>query len=105
VFLPPTPDVEALLPELANELPRMPTDYSAEVIAAPLATLLPYVGHVAIDSTCFTATSVDLETCKWLDTQASLERYLDPGAIAPTDITVTCPLLSVAEKPVSPGAW
>jgi hypothetical protein len=65
----------------------------------------PYVGHVAIDSGCFTATPLDLETCKWLDTQASLERYLDPGAIAATDITVTCPFVSVGKKPVGAGAW
>src|SRR5439155_781923 len=64
VFLPPTNEVVAVLPELAAELLPMPTDYSPEVMAAPLATLLPYAGHVAIDPTCFTATSVDLETCK-----------------------------------------
>ena len=39
---------------------------------------------MAIDASCFTATPLDLETCKWLDTQVNLERYLDPGAIAAT---------------------
>jgi hypothetical protein len=53
---------------------------------------------VAMDKSCF-ASEAALAGCRWLDSQAALEENL-PTALAPTGITVTCPFVSFAGKPV-----
>ena len=40
--------------------------------------------------------------CGYLDSQADIEAVLPPDAIVRTDITVTCPLVSVVGVPVGP---
>lgn len=76
-------------PEFANDTPER-------------ADLL---GRVALTPTCF-ASAVDAaairEKCGYLDSQADIEANLPPAAIVRTDITVTCPLVSVAGSAVHP---
>jgi hypothetical protein len=54
------------------------------------------VGWVVLNPDC-TVPDVGSTTpgaCQYLDTQAAVEANIDPGAIQPTDITVTCPFLT-----------
>jgi hypothetical protein len=40
--------------------------------------------------------------CIWLNSQAAIETYVDRSAIQRTDVTVTCPFVTIAGRPVSP---
>jgi hypothetical protein len=55
-----------------------------------------YLGWVVLNPDCTIAdpTSTADGACRYLDSQADVEGNIDPGAIQPTDVTVTCPFLS-----------
>jgi len=40
--------------------------------------------------------------CIWLNSQAAIEMHIDPSAIRRTDVTVTCPFVTIDGRPVSP---
>jgi hypothetical protein len=50
---------------------------------------------------CFDDPS-NLDSCHWLDSQALVEANVDPAEIAPTGITVTCPVTTVRTTVVNP---
>jgi hypothetical protein len=64
-----------------------------------------FLGRVAVNPDCFT--SLDLSdphggTCRYLDSQTDIESNVARGAIVRTDITVTCPVVSLRGKAVTP---
>jgi hypothetical protein len=105
----PADKTAAYLPDLLGHLADIHFPIFDEAAYSPdvqtSSEVATYIGRVAIDPSCFSVTPLDLETCRWLDSQPNIERYLDPSAIAPTNLTVTCPLVSVNHQPVSPGPW
>jgi hypothetical protein len=54
------------------------------------------VGRVVLNPDCmyFDPSATGPMACQYLDTQAAVESNIDPGAIQPTDVTVTCPFLT-----------
>ncbi|HEY6477332.1 MAG TPA: hypothetical protein VI456_12175, partial [Polyangia bacterium] len=63
------------------------------------------VGRVVLNPGCtiFDPMASGTGACQYLDSQAALESNLDPGAIQPTDITVTCPFLTYQDGlPLTP---
>jgi hypothetical protein len=40
--------------------------------------------------------------CIWLNSQAAIEMHIDRSAIQRTDVTVTCPFVTIDGRPVSP---
>src|SRR6185369_10544326 len=78
--------------------------YDTRFEGYPLDDLL---GRVAVNPDCFT--SLDFSdphggTCRYLDSQADIESNVGRGAIVRTDVTVTCPLVSLRGKAVAPRA-
>jgi len=70
--------------------------------AAKVAAL---VGRVALDpATCFAslAAAAARFTCPYLESQAKIESLIDKSAIVRTDVTVTCPIVSIEGIPVQP---
>jgi hypothetical protein len=63
------------------------------------------LGRVALNPGCF-GTIMDADPqgpqCGYLDSQADIEAALPPDAIVRTDVTVTCPLVSVVGVAVGP---
>lgn len=78
----------------------MPADAGAEAVVASLP------GRIAVTPACFAqlvqANPNFSTACGYLDSQAHIEAYLPPDAIVRTDITVTCPLVSLLGAPVRP---
>jgi hypothetical protein len=103
VFAPPSSSLAGALQDAG-----VPTDipgglsYDTRFEGYPLDDLL---GRVAVNPDCFT--SLDSSdphggTCVYLDSQADIEGNLPRGAIARTDVTVTCPLVSFQGKALTP---
>jgi len=63
-------------------------------------------GRIAVNPSCFADLALTnpnfSSACGWLDSQADIELLLPTAAIVRTDITVTCPLVSVLGAPVRP---
>jgi hypothetical protein len=82
-------------PDIAN-----PVDAAAEAARADL------VGRVALKPDCFSSLANAhphfSTACGYLDSQADIEAQLPPAAIERTDITITCPLVSVNGGAVGP---
>jgi hypothetical protein len=61
------------------------------------------VGRVALNPSCFTGDyDPQSAACLYLDSQDEIERYVPADLIRPTDITVTCPLVSAAAQAAKP---
>jgi hypothetical protein len=63
------------------------------------------IGRVVLNPGCTIIDPMASGTgaCLYLDSQAALESNIDPGAIQPTDITVTCPFLTYQDGlPLAP---
>jgi hypothetical protein len=110
VFAPPqTVEIRPELPDqLANSGFPLVTTYSDEVTMATAFNLRSLIGRIATNPACFD-TLEHLEgdpmvpgSCNWLDSQMNIERSVDPSSIRRTEITVTCPVLSVQASPVNP---
>jgi hypothetical protein len=79
------------------------TGYGTDITDTPAVNA--FVGRVALDQTCF-STVMNLDpreggTCVYLDSQRNIET-LGLAAAVPTDITVTCPLVSLRGVAVGP---
>jgi hypothetical protein len=102
VFAPPG---SATFIELDKRGVAFPTEYGLDITGAPLAYYAEYLGRVALNPTCFSSLG-DAEpftgTCRYLDSQEEIEANLPPGSIVATDVTVTCPLVSVDGVAVAP---
>jgi hypothetical protein len=105
VFAPP---VDPFM-DLANQLDvaGIPKATYGMDITAATPGLAAYVGRVALNPTCFGSAANLLpregpDSCVYLDSQPAIEASLAQGAILPTDITVTCPLVSVRGVAVGP---
>jgi len=69
------------------------------------ADIADFTGRVAMKPSCFAARSSALPrlgNCRYLDSQAALEAALPKDAIVRTDVTVTCPVVSVNGMAVAP---
>jgi hypothetical protein len=106
VVLPPTvrafaPPGSDLATALANAGVPVDAPYSAEVIAAANAGQLnDFLGRVALDGACFdTVNRVNQSaadgSCRYLDSQEAIEQKIARDAIVATDVTVTCPIVSI----------
>jgi hypothetical protein len=104
-FLPLSPDVLTTMRDKGIPVVDQYTD-DALLYADALS------GWVAVNGAagCF-ATAAQLEPdptnstagkCVWLDSQAAIEKYIDPSAIKRTDVTVTCPFVTFNSMAVSP---
>jgi hypothetical protein len=63
------------------------------------------IGRVVLNPGCtiFDPLASGAGACQYLDSQAAVENDLDPGAIQPTAVTVTCPFLTYQDGiPVAP---
>jgi hypothetical protein len=111
VVLPPTarafaPPDSPLAMTLASA--KVPVDamYGSDVVAAANAGQLDDLfGRVALNSACFDSMMhVDPMngSCRYLDSQDAIERRIPTAAIVPTDVTVTCPIVSITGLPVQP---
>ena len=109
VTLPPGARVFSPTIELQDKLTLKPpiavvTEYPDEVKLDPVQTS----GWVALDPACFaTASQLDpagtaTNKCVWLNSQAAIEKNIDPSAIQRTDVTVTCPFVTLKDFAVSP---
>jgi hypothetical protein len=103
VFAPPDQTDPGFLDALKTTALSLDVTYSPDVASNP--DVARYIGHVSASPTCFAASPLDLEACPWLDTQDHIEGRIDPSAIEPTAITVTCPVVSVNGKPIMQVAW
>jgi hypothetical protein len=59
-----------------------------------------YEGRVALDAACFDDAAHFPGGCTWLDSQARVESLLGAGALAPTELTATCPFVFYDKTPV-----
>jgi hypothetical protein len=70
------------------------------------AAVRDFVGRIALDENCFsTVDNLDPReggTCVYLDSQQSIEAHVGRVGIQPTDVTVTCPLVSIRGLAVGP---
>lgn len=109
VVLPPAarpfaPPDSQLAMALANA--NVPTDapYGPDVIAAADAGQLnDLFGRVALSGACFDTlmdVSPTVGSCRYLDSQDAIERNIARDAIVATDVTVTCPIVSINGSPV-----
>ena len=101
VTLPPAARVFSPTPDLQNRLQNeqhlpIVTDY-------PIGDPAETSGWIALNPDCF-GTDAQIEPdpknptvnkCIWLDSQAAIEANIDRSAIQRTDITVTCPFVSL----------
>jgi hypothetical protein len=78
--------------------------YDPSVVDPPdEATDQYYVGRVALNPSCFTGDYDPQDTeCTYLDSQDEIERFVPADLIHPTDITVTCPVVSAVGKAATP---
>jgi hypothetical protein len=112
VFAPPGSQAEADLLAIGVS----PGTYTAATTAAALSYYGAYVGRVAVNAGdpgagipgCFDDPGLlehdptNTQTCDWLDSQTSLETYIDLSTVVTTGISVTCPVISVKSAPVVP---
>jgi hypothetical protein len=86
---------------VSNEVPMYPDLATAD----DELTAQGLWGRVATTPGCFstlyTAAGIN-NRCNYLDSQANIEKFLPAGAIVRTDVTVTCPLVSVNGAAVAP---
>lgn len=78
------------------------TEVTDPANAGMIATLL---GRVAMNEACFASLAKSLPingSCKYLDSQDAIEANIDKAAIVRTDVTVTCPIVSIEGMPVKP---
>jgi hypothetical protein len=89
---------------VAVDAPYGPGVLNPEPSMVPLRDTLP--GRVAVNPACFAdlaqAHPQFSSACGYLDSQADIEALLPPAAIVRTDITVTCPMVSVNGAAVVP---
>jgi hypothetical protein len=83
-----------------------PTAYGTDITAAPDKSVLADIyGRVSLDDRCF-ATLAGAQPrfgdCSYLDSQKHIEDHVAKIAIIPTDVTVTCPVVTVNNMPVQP---
>ena len=60
-----------------------------------------YLLRVAANPACFRDPASFPQTCRWLDSQAAVEREVLAGLIAETGFYVTCPFLAFLDAPVT----
>jgi hypothetical protein len=111
VVLPPTarafaPPDSRLAMNLADAKVPVDAPYGTDVLAAADAGQLDDVfGRVALDGACFDTVmhvSPSVGSCRYLDSQDAIERLVAKDAIVATDVTVTCPIVSIDGNPVQP---
>ncbi len=90
VFVPPDSDFDFLRPEPG-------TLRAPPAAAAAIPDVKDFAGRVALNPDCFADADFP-KTCTWLDSQASIEKYL-PQNITPSEILMACPLVTFAGKP------
>jgi hypothetical protein len=78
--------------------------YDPNITNTPAVHL--FVGRIAVDPSCFLSVdNLDPNeggTCVYLDSQRNIEANVGQGAIQPTGVTVTCPLVSIRGAAVGP---
>lgn len=93
IFLPSTARFEALRQEVAGSLRGLAMPPVTWEFADP-AEARQHLLKVALNAaTCF-KDEASLARCRWLDSQGAIEQHL-PQAIAASEVTVTCPLVTV----------
>ena len=103
VFAPPGSDYEKALNDA--HVPSDPSvTYGMDVTdPANAGVIAARLGRVAMRKSCFGGldTSVPINgSCNYLDSQYAIEANVDPNAIVRTDVTVTCPIVSLEGAPV-----
>jgi hypothetical protein len=100
-------DIEGALD--ARGLPTVGTyadAVSSMATPADVAQIAPIVGRVALDAACFDTVehiqpTREGGTCQWLDSQAAIERYIEPASVRRTELLVTCPFVNYREQAVA----
>ncbi len=70
-----------------------------DVAAAAPEMVRPFVGLVTLDDGCFASYQALSHCDSWLNNQGRLEGELDVTAFTRTDVTVTCPFVSLNDVP------
>jgi hypothetical protein len=102
VFAPAGSAIDAALTKA--ELSVRATMYGAELSDPANATLAgDLLGRIVLNETCLDTAAhatPGFGPCHYLDSQYAIETMIAQSAIVRTDVTVTCPLVSVNRKPV-----
>jgi hypothetical protein len=89
----------------ANQV-GVPAEVSLAPPIAPEIEARPDVNNftlrAAVNPSCFRDVGGFPSSCRWLDSQANIEREVAPGLIDPTDVLVTCPFLNYANAGIDP---
>jgi hypothetical protein len=88
---------------VTNDVPPYPDDILMPADAEAAQAVRDVSGRVAMAAGCFSSLATSTgqnNVCNYLDSQYKIETLLPGAAIVRTDVTVTCPLVSVNGKAV-----